>query len=185
MTIMTNWLWSLSASFNDKFISCISLRETIGNEYLLKLCFVLYTAYSRSSSFILFCNCVIYSNLSIIKHCNWFFENTFSIYWFISLERLEDFKASTFFFVCFSKAFPERKYVNLACCIVWVWLESKISSSGRYSCLSILPDDNSDICAAFLSLSYYSFASLTLSLIVIISFYILSSVVMISFYILS
>ena len=171
---MTNCLWSLSASFNDKFIPCISLRKTIGNEYLLKLCFVLYTAYSKLSNFILFCNCVIYVNLSIIKHCNWFFENNFSIYWLILLEKIKDYKASTFFFVSFSKAFPERKYVNLDCCIVWVWLESTISSPVRYSYLSILPDENSDICAASLSLSYYNFAFLTLSSIVMISFYILS-----------
>ena len=43
----------------------------------------------------------------------------------------------------------------------------------RYSYLSVLPDGNADIFTASLLISYYSFSSLILS-IVMISFYILS-----------
>ena len=43
-----------------------------------------------------------------------------------------------------------------------------------YSYLSILPDDNPDIFAASLLISYYRFSSLIVSSFVMISFYILS-----------
>ena len=63
-------------------------------------------------------------------------------------------------FICFSKAFPNGKYVNLACSIICLWLEGNISSPVRYSYLSILPQDNTDIFAASLLISYCSFLSL-------------------------
>ena len=52
--------------------------------------------------------------------------------------------------------------------------DGNVSSTVRYSCLSAFPDDNSDIFAASLLLSYYSFPFLTLSSIFLISFYICS-----------
>ena len=49
-----------------------------------------------------------------------------------------------------------------------------ISLPVRYSYLSILPDDNADIVAFFLLVSYCTFSSLILSSVSMISFYILS-----------
>ena len=43
----------------------------------------------------------------------------------------------------------EREYANLAYSIICLWLEFNVSSPVRYSYLSILPDDNADIFAAF------------------------------------
>ena len=63
-------------------------------------------------------------------------------------------------FICFSKAFTNGKYVNLACSIICLWLEGNISSPVRYSYLSILPQDNTDIFAASLLISYCNFLSL-------------------------
>ena len=77
-------------------------------------------------------------------------------------------------FVCFSEDFPNRDYVNLACSIIFLWLEGNISSPGRYSYLSVFPDDNADIFAASLLISYYNFSSLILLSSVMIIFYILS-----------
>ena len=74
--------------------------------------------------------------------------------------------------MCFSKAFPKEEYVNLDCCIIRLEPEGSISSPIRYSCLSILPNDNADIFAASLFIIYCSFASLIFSSIMI-SFYIL------------
>ena len=54
------------------------------------------------------------------------------------------------------------------------YLESNISSPVRYSCISILSDDNVNIFSASLLISCCSFSSLILSSIVMISFYILS-----------
>ena len=87
------------------------------------------------------------------------------------LEKSTDFKAATYFSVCFLKAFPKGEYWNLAYSIICFWLEGNISSHVKHSHLSIFPDDNADIFAAFL---LTSFSSLILSLIVIIRFYILS-----------
>ena len=74
--------------------------------------------------------------------------------------------------VCFSKAFPEGEYANLADYIIYLSLECKISSPVRYSYLSIVTDDNADTFAASLLVSYCSFSSLILSSVV--SYYILS-----------
>ena len=60
----------------------------------------------------------------------------------------------------FSKVFPKQQWVNLACSIILVWSEGKISSPLRYSSLSIFPDDNADIFAASLLISNCSFSSL-------------------------
>ena len=87
------------------------------------------------------------------------------------LEVFRDFKAPTCFSVCFSKAFPIGEYANLACSIICLRLEGSISSPVIYSYLSIFPDDNADISAAALLISYCSFSYLVLSSIVSISFY--------------
>ena len=62
----------------------------------------------------------------------------------------------------------------MACSITLLWPEGNNSSPVRYSYLSILPDDNVDIFAASLLISYYSFSSLILPSIVVISFYVTS-----------
>ena len=61
------------------------------------------------------------------------------------------------FFICFSKAFPKGEYANLACSIICLFLEGYTSSPVRYSYLSILPNDNVDIFAASLLISYCNF----------------------------
>ena len=63
-------------------------------------------------------------------------------------------------FGCFSKAFPDEEYVNIACSIICFLLEGNISSPVRYTYLSILPDDKADIFAASLLISYCSASSL-------------------------
>ena len=77
-----------------------------------------------------------------------------------------------FFFV--SKSFPKGEYANLACYFICLRLEGNISLPVRYSYLSIFSDDNADIFAASLLLSYCSFLSLILSSVVMIRFFILS-----------
>ena len=52
-------------------------------------------------------------------------------------------------------------------------MKSNISSPETYSYLSTLPDDNADIFAVSLLILYYSFSSLILLWIVMISFYII------------
>ena len=63
----------------------------------------------------------------------------------------------------------------LDCSISLHWSWGSISSPARYSYLSIFSDDNADIFAASLLISYCSFLSLILSSIVPISFYIPST----------
>ena len=84
-------------------------------------------------------------------------------------------KASTCFFpwssivfICFLKAFPLKEKVNLACSILCFWSDGNISSPVRYSHLWILPDDQADILAATLLISYCSFLPLIWSLNVVI-----------------
>ena len=79
-----------------------------------------------------------------------------------------------FVFLLDLSSFWKGEYVNLACSIICLRLEGNISSLVRYSYLSIFPDDNADIFAAFLLRSCCNFSSLILSLIVMINFYILS-----------
>ena len=71
------------------------------------------------------------------------------------------------------KTFLKGEYANLACSIIYLWIESKIYSPIRYSYLSIFPDDNADIFAAS-PLILYRIFPLILLLIVMISFYIIS-----------
>ena len=52
------------------------------------------------------------------------------------------------------KTFPKGEYANLACSIICLWIESKISSLIRYLYLSTFPDDNADILAASLLILY-------------------------------
>ena len=79
---------------------------------------------------------------------------------------------SSIVFLCFSKTFPRGEYKSLACSVVLFLSEGIISFSVRYIYLSILLDVNKDVFAASLFTSYYSFSSLILSSIVVISFYI-------------
>ena len=72
---------------------------------------------------------------------------------------------------CFWKFFPEGEYVNLACSITLLWSEGSISSPLRYSDLSTFLDGNVDFFAAYLLISCYSFSSLTLLSVVMISVY--------------
>ena len=74
----------------------------------------------------------------------------------------------------FSKFFPEREYVNLACSISLLWSEGSTPSPVRYLYLSTFPEDSTDIFASSLLIPYYSFSSLIWSSIVMIKFYILS-----------
>ena len=113
-------------------------------------------------------------NLLIIKLFSIFFGNIPSICFnsFFLLKRSRYFKARNCFFVCLSKAFPKGEYENLACSITCLSLEDNISSPVRYSYLSILPDDNANVFAASLLISYGSFSSLILSSIAMISFYV-------------
>ena len=66
-------------------------------------------------------------------------------------------------FICISNALLRGGYVNLACSISLLWWDGNISSPVRYSCLSALSDDNPDVFAASLLISYFSFSSLILS----------------------
>ena len=76
-------------------------------------------------------------------------------------------------FDSFSKAFPKGECASLTCSIILLW--SDISSPVRYSFLSIYLDGIADIFAACLFISYCSSSSLILSLVAMISFYILST----------
>ena len=93
---------------------------------------------------------------------------------FSLLERSMDFKAPTYFPVCFSTTFPKGEYGNLGFSNFFLRLEDNTYSTERYSYLSIFPDDNADIFAASQLISYCSFSSLSLSSTVMISFNILS-----------
>ena len=90
------------------------------------------------------------------------------------MEGCRGFKAPTCYSVCFSKVFSKGEYADLICSIICLQLEVIISSPARYSYLSIFLDDNADIFAASLLISYYSFSSLILPSIVMISFHIVS-----------
>ena len=80
---------------------------------------------------------------------------------------------SSFVFACFLNAFPRWEYVNLACFIIWLWLEGYVSSPVGYWYLSILSNENADAFTVSLLMSYWRFSSLIFSLIVLITFYIL------------
>ena len=111
------------------------------------------------------CILMISFNLSIVKLFNRFFENIPSIHFISSvlLERFKDFKASTCFCFCFSKAFPKGEYINLPFSIIFLRLEGNISSPVRYSYFYIFPDDNADTFVASVLISYWSFSSPILS----------------------
>ena len=82
------------------------------------------------------------------------------------------FTSSSTAFLCFSSTFSRGKFVNLACFIVLLQMKLNISSLGRYSYLSVLPDDNANIFAISPLRSCFNFSCLNLSSIVMISFYI-------------
>ena len=79
---------------------------------------------------------------------------------------------SSIVFVCFFKAFLREEYVNLAYFISLPWSDGYTSSPLRYSYLSIFPDQNADIFAAFLLIAYCSCSTLILPSIAMISFHI-------------
>ena len=83
------------------------------------------------------------------------------------------FPCSSIFFICFLNVLPSGEYVNLVCSVILPWSDGNIFSPLKYSYLSILPEDNADIFAASLLMSYGSFSSSRLSSIVMINFYIL------------
>ena len=58
--------------------------------------------------------------------------------------------------------------------LLYDWLEGIISSHARYSYLSVLPDHNADVFAAFVLIACFSFLSVILLSVVLITFYILS-----------
>ena len=74
-------------------------------------------------------------------------------------------------FICFSNALPRGEYINLVCSIILLWSDGNVSSTVRNSYLSILPHDYADIIAASLLRLYYTFSSVILSSVVMISFY--------------
>ena len=80
------------------------------------------------------------------------------------------FRFSLIVFICFSNASLRGEYVNIASCIILFCCRGNISSSVRYSYLSLLPDDNLDIFAVDLLMSCYNFSSMILSLIVMTLF---------------
>ena len=63
----------------------------------------------------------------------------------------------------------------MACSIILCYCGGNISLSARNSYLFILPDDNRDIFAAALLMSYYNFSSPTFSSIAVTSLYISSN----------
>ena len=85
--------------------------------------------------------------------------------WFYA--GVKGFKAATGFipwlslvFICFSNALPRIEYVKLACFVILLSPDGKISSSVRNSYWSILLDNNTDIPAASLLISYCNFSPL-------------------------
>ena len=85
----------------------------------------------------------------------------------------EAYSWTTNVFISFSNALPRGEYINLVCSIILLWSDGNVSSTVRNSYLSILPHDYADIIAASLLRLYYTFSSVILSSIVMISFYIL------------
>ena len=67
--------------------------------------------------------------------------------------------------------FPRSEYGNIFFCIILLRLEGHVFSPVRYSYLSILP--HGDVLPISLLISCYSFSSLILTLVVMITFYIL------------
>ena len=95
-----------------------------------------------------------------------FRKGFFSWFWFLIFSSFKVFKASTCFipwylnvFICFSNAFLSGEYAHLAGLIILLWSDGNISSPVRYSYLSILPEDNADVFAASLLISYCKFSS--------------------------
>ena len=84
------------------------------------------------------------------------------------------FPGSSIVFICFSNALPRGQCVSLACFIILLLSDGKIYSPVRYLYLSIFPDDNADIFAASLLISYCNFSSLILLSTVRINYYIFS-----------
>ena len=74
---------------------------------------------------------------------------------------------------CFSKMLLTGEFLKLTWFITRLSSEGSISSPVKYSFLSIFSDDKADIFAASLLISHCNFPSLTVSSIVMTSFYIL------------
>ena len=84
------------------------------------------------------------------------------------------FPYSSIVIICFSNVLPRGEYVNLACSIILLWSNENVLWPIRYSYLSFFLDENANIFAASLLITYCSFSSLVLSWIVMINFYIVS-----------
>ena len=89
------------------------------------------------------------------------------LYWFL-IASICVLQCFSIVFVCFSEALSKEKE--------YFWSEGNIPSPLRYSYLSIFPNDNTDIFAAYLLILFWNFSSLILLSIVMISFYILSQI---------
>ena len=76
-----------------------------------------------------------------------------------------------FFFIVLVIAFSKGEYINSDYSIILCYSRSNISSSVKYLYLSILPNNNVDIFAASLLISYYKVSFLILSSMVRITFY--------------
>ena len=66
--------------------------------------------------------------------------------------------------------------MNFPCSIILLWSNGNISSHVRYSYLSVFPNDNADIYAVSLLISYCSFSFLILSSIIMINVYTVSTI---------
>ena len=89
-----------------------------------------------------------------------------SINWFYVLcDLVLQFLKPQLYLFIFSNSLPRGEH----CYVILLFSDRNISSPVRYSFLSTLPDNNTDISAASLLISHCSFSSLILSSIVIIS----------------
>ena len=120
--------------------------------YLIRYYFVI---------FLMVVSLMVYFTLPLTNSFNCVFVNIIAIFFNSSvlLKGFKDFKVSTCFSVCLSKAFTKGEYINVAYSIIWLPLEGNISSPLKYSYLSIFPDYDADIFAASLLIFYYSFSS--------------------------
>ena len=115
-----------------------------------------------------------------ILHTIW--KKSFSWFCFLISFGFKAFKSSTSFIhwqlivytYLFSKCFAERRICKISLIYYSTLIRWQYSSPVKNSCLSVLSDDDVDILAASLLMSYCSFSFLILSSIVLIGFGILS-----------
>ena len=138
--------------------------------------------YTKSFSFISLVNYIIVSNLYLSSLLNislsfWWpsllVKASSFLFWFV-IAAICSFPCSSIVFVCFSNVLRRGKNVSLASYIFLLWSDDNISSPVRNSYLSIFPDDQADVFAASILISYCNFSSLILLSVVVINFYIVS-----------